>query len=127
MGENFTVKNLREGKIESNFPHAKVSNAATYKQFREVWKVNDWNRFRVRCVGVNPVLTVWINDLEMATLDSADTGIPDYDPAIIEQRVGSRGHIGLEVHNNNPKKGWNQWAKGAVSRWRNLRLRELAS
>ncbi len=63
MGEDFKVENLREGKIPSNFPNAKVSNAATYAQFREVWNVNDWNRFRVRCVGANPVLTVWINDL----------------------------------------------------------------
>jgi hypothetical protein len=127
MDEDFKVKNLREGKIESNFPHAKVSNAATYEQFREVWNVNGWNRFRVRCVGANPVLTVWVNDLEMGTLDTADTGIPGYDPAIIEQRVGSRGHIGLEVHSNNPKKGWNQWAKGAVSRWRNIRVKEIGA
>lgn len=126
MDEEFKVKNLREGKIESNFPHAKVSNAATYEKFREVWKDNDWNRFRVRCVGANPVLTAWVNDLKIATLDTSDTGIEGYDPAIIQQRVGSRGHIGLEVHSNNPKKGWNQWAKGAVSRWRNIQVREIS-
>ena len=125
VDENFKVKNLREGKIESSFPHAKVSDAATYKQFREVWNVNGWNRFRVRCVGANPVLTAWVNDLKIGTLDTADTGISGYDPAIIEQRVGSRGHIGLEVHSNSPKKGWNQWAKGAVSRWRNIRVKEI--
>ena len=125
MGEDFNVKNLREGKVESNFTQAKTSNAATYEQFREVWNVNDWNRFRVRCIGANPVLTVWINDLEMPTLDTTDPGIPGYDPTIIKQRVGTRGHIGLEVHSNNPKKGWNQWAVGAVSRWRNIRVKEL--
>jgi hypothetical protein len=127
MGEDFKVENLREGNIETDFPRAKVSNAATYEQFREVWNVNEWNRFRVRCIGANPVLTVWINNLEIATLDTADTGIPGYDPAIIEQRVGRRGRIGLEVHNNDPKKGWNQWAQGAVSRWRNIRLREIGA
>ncbi len=125
MDQDFKVKNLREGKIESRFAHAKVSNAATYDQFREIWNVNDWNRFKVRCVGANPVLTVWINDLEMATLDSSNTGIEGYDPSIIESRIGRRGHIGLEIHDNNPKKGWNQWAKGAVSRWRNIRVREV--
>ena len=125
IGDDYAVKNLREGKIESNFPRAKVANAATYEQFREVWNVNGWNRFRVRCVGTNPVLTVWVNELKMGTLDTADTGVPGYDPAIIEQRVGSRGHIGLEVHSNGPKKGWNQWAKGAVSRWRNIRVKEI--
>jgi len=127
MDDDFKVKNLREGKIESSFPQAKLSNAATYDQFREVWNVNDWNRFRLRCVGANPVLTAWVNDLHIATLDTSDTGIEGYDPAIIEQRVGSRGHIGLEVHSNSPNKGWNQWAKGAVSRWRNLRVREISA
>ncbi|MEM1443362.1 MAG: DUF1080 domain-containing protein [Verrucomicrobiota bacterium] len=126
IGENFRVKNLREGELQSSFPRAKVSNPASYEQFRKVWNVNDWNHFRVRCIGANPVLTVWINDLEMGTLDSSDTGVEGYDPSIIQQRVGVRGHIGLEVHDNNPKKGWTQWAKGAVSRWRNIRLRELA-
>lgn len=125
MGENFQVKNLREGQADSRFPEAKVSNAATYEQFRQVWNVNDWNRFRVRCVGANPVLTVWINDLKMATLDTTDTGIADYDPAIIQQRSGNQGHIGLEVHSNNPRRGWNQWAVGAVSRWRNIQVKEL--
>ncbi|MEM0927556.1 MAG: family 16 glycoside hydrolase, partial [Planctomycetota bacterium] len=125
VGERFTVENLREGESTSNFPKAKLSNVATYQQFRKVWNVNGWNRFRVHCVGATPVLTAWVNDLEMGTLDSRDTGVPGYDPAIIEQRVGSRGHIGLEVHSNGPKKGWNQWAKGAVSRWRNIRVKRL--
>ena len=125
IDEDFKVKNLREGKVESNFPHAKVSDAATYEQFREVWNLNGWNRFRVRCVGANPILTAWVNDLKMGTIDTADTGVPGYDPAIIEQRGGSRGHIGLEVHENGRKLGWNRWAKGAVSRWRNIRVREV--
>ena len=127
IDEDFKVKNLREGKVESNFPHAKVSDAATYEQFREVWNLNGWNRFRVRCVGANPVLTAWVNDLKMGTIDTADTGVPGYDPAIIEQRGGSRGHIGLEVHENGRKLGWNRWAKGAVSRWRNIRVKELGA
>ena len=125
VGEDFQVKNLREGKIESSFPRAKVSDATTYEQFRRVWNVNGWNRFRVRCVGENPVLTAWVNDLKIGTLDSTDTGIPGYDPAIIKQRGGSRGHIGLEVHENGRKLGWNRWAKGAVSRWRNIRVKEI--
>ncbi|MEM0897640.1 MAG: family 16 glycoside hydrolase, partial [Verrucomicrobiota bacterium] len=127
VGENFAVKNFREGEKKSSFGQAKVFNAANFEQFREVWKVNEWNRFRVRCVGANPVITTWINDLEIATLDSSDTGIEGYDPAIIGQRVGAQGHISLEIHDNNPKKGWNQWAKGAVSRWRNIRVREISA
>ncbi len=124
-GENYTVENFREGRLASNFRQAKISGAATFEQFREVWNVNDWNRFRVRCIGATPVITVWINDLEIATLDTSDTGLDPYDPAIIAQRVGDRGHIGLEIHSNNVNKGWTQWARGAVSRWRSIRVREI--
>ena len=127
IGDNFRVKNLREGKSPSKFPRAKVSGAATYEQFREVWNVNGWNHFRVRCVGANPVLTAWVNDLKMGTLNSADPGVPGYDPAIIGQRVGSRGHIGLEVHNNGAKDSWDRWANGAVRRWRNIRVKEIGA
>ncbi|MEL6104606.1 MAG: DUF1080 domain-containing protein, partial [Planctomycetota bacterium] len=88
VGDNMKVENMREGESRSKFPHAKVSDAATYEQFRDVWNLNGWNRFRVRCVGANPVLTAWINDLKMGTLDSSDTGVAGYDPAIIGQRVG---------------------------------------
>ncbi|MEM7602867.1 MAG: family 16 glycoside hydrolase [Verrucomicrobiota bacterium] len=34
IGENFEVDNLREGKMVSKFPNAKVSNPATFEHFR---------------------------------------------------------------------------------------------
>lgn len=123
-GENFAVKNFRQGAPESGFRKGRIYEAASFESFLKVWKVNDWNRFRVRCEGANPVITIWVNDLKTCRVETADPGLEDYDAAIIQQLVGDRGHIGLEVHSNSPKRGWEQWTPGAVSRWRNIRIRE---
>ena len=123
--ENFKVKNFRQGKHNPQFRKVALKDAATFEGFREVWKVNEWNKFRVRCVGANPVITTWVNDLKIGTLETEKPGVPDYDSSMIQRLVGKRGHIGLEVHSNSPKKGWTQWERGAVSRWRNIRVREI--
>ena len=124
--ENFSVKNFREGEQDKRFARSRLRDATSFDAFRTVWNLNDWNRFRVRCFGATPKITVWINDLKIGTLDAAAPGPPKYDASLVERRVGSKGHIGLEVHSNNPKFGWNQWGQGAVSRWRNIRVREFA-
>lgn len=125
QGRNFTVKNFRAGKPDLRFKQGKVQDPATFESFRQVWKLNDWNRFRVRAVGAEPKITVWVNDLKIGTVDTADPGVKNYDPEMIQRLVGTKGHIGLEVHSNGPQPGWDQWSKGAVSRWRNIRVREI--
>jgi len=126
-GEKFQVKNFREGQKDEKFRQGKVANAATFEHFREVWKLNDFNRFRVRSIGAEPVITIWINDLKIGTYDTADPGLEDYDASQIQRLVGTEGHISLEVHDNIYNGGWQQWAKGAVCRWKNIRVREILS
>ena len=41
------------------------------------------------------------------------------------EKLGARGHISLEVHDNDPKMGEARWGKTAACRWRNVRIREL--
>ena len=45
----------------------------------------------------------------------------------VNQMMGRKGHISLEVHNNNFKSGMgkDRWWPGAVVRWRNIFIREL--
>ncbi len=124
-GENFEVENFRKGEFQWAGARGRMESTVDFDGFREVWKVNQWNRFRVRCVGANPVITTWINGLEIGTLDSSDPGVENYDASMIQRLVGTAGHIGLEVHSNTPGRGWDQWARGAVSRWRNIRVREI--
>ena len=39
--------------------------------------------------------------------------------------LGERGHIALEVHDNDSMFGEARWGKGAQCRWRNIRIKEV--
>jgi len=39
--------------------------------------------------------------------------------------LSRRGHIALEVHDNDPVLGQDRWGLGARCRWRNIRIKEL--
>jgi hypothetical protein len=120
----FRVANLRPGVREPNFVKATLAYGATFEEFARVWRQNDWNQFRIRCVGRMPVITTWINGLQIAELDTAKIDSPNYDAESIFERIGRTGHIGFEVHDNG-KMGHDRWAPGAVCRWRQIRIKTL--
>ncbi len=95
--------------------------AATNEDFRKAWRMNDWNRFRIRVVGALPRITVWINDVKICECDTAAIHHPDYNPADVQKLLGGEGRIGFEVHDGPP---W-RWGVGKVSRWRNIFVKEL--
>ncbi|MDX6462329.1 MAG: hypothetical protein QOE55_6026 [Acidobacteriaceae bacterium] len=97
------------------------------EQLLRVWRLNDWNQFRIRSVGAVPTLMTWVNDLKVSELVTAKMVSPGWDPKVVVGLVGRAGHISLEVHNNAPGDwlGTDRWAPGAVCRWRNIRIREL--
>jgi hypothetical protein len=122
--ENLKVSNLRVTTTDKlSF---KPDYAATVEDFLSVWKPNDWNTFRIRCIGLLPVIEVWINGLLISKLDTSKLAdrVPGYDPEAILKRIGRKGHIGFEVHDNDSM-GRNRWAPGAECRWRNVRITEL--
>lgn len=92
-----------------------------------VWKLNDWNSFRIRAVGEIPYLTTWINGLKVSELDTAKMVTSGWDPKKVIDLVGREGHIALEVHNNSAGDwlGNDRWAPGAVCRWRNINIKML--
>ncbi|MEM9368161.1 MAG: DUF1080 domain-containing protein [Planctomycetota bacterium] len=102
----------------------KTDYAATLETFQEVWKPNDWNEIKIRCTGSMPLIETWINGVPIAKLDTATLReiVPGYDPEAILNRIGRKGHIGLEVHDSPTR---DRWAPGAKCRWRNVRIREL--
>lgn len=104
---------------------ALLDYAASAEEFLAAWKWDDWNEFRVRCVGTYPVLTSWLNGVKLYELDTATIEWPHYDKDDIAQLLGRSGHIALEVHDNDPRMGDARWAPGAVARWRNINLTEL--
>ena len=95
--------------------------AATGEEFRRAWHLNDWNTFRIRVVGAEPRITVWINDVKICECDTAAIQHPAYNPADVQKLLGRKGHIALEVHDGPP---W-RWGVDKVSRWRNIYLKEL--
>lgn len=123
----FRVARLREGRADPRFRGPRLESSATFADFASVWRPNEWNHFRVRCVGELPVITTWINGLLICSLDISRLDVPGFDPELLRRRLGRAGHLALEVHDVHPRvaPGWDRWAPGAVCRWRDLRLREL--
>jgi len=105
--------------------HVPLEFAATAQVFLRAWKLNDWNRFRIRCAGELPRLTTWINGEKISEFDTAKLQPPDFDPPTIGRMIGKPGHIAFEVHNNDPFLGKLRWWPGSVCRWRNIRVRSL--
>ena len=106
---------------------ARLSYAAKVEDFLAVWRWGEWNEIRIRCVGALPVITTWINGLEIAELDTATLDSPDYRPDDVLKLLGPRGHLALEVHDNDALFGDARWGRGAQCRWRNIRIRELGT
>jgi hypothetical protein len=105
----------------------RLSYAADVDDFLEVWRWDDWNELRIRCVGPMPVITTWVNGLKIAELDTATLQSPDYDAEAVFQVLGDRGHIALEVHDNDAYLGEARWGVGAQCRWRNIRIKDLST
>lgn len=104
---------------------ARLTYAGAVEDFLAVWKWDDWNEIRIRCVGALPVITTWVNGLKIAEIDAATLDSPDYDPQGVLDYLGPRGHIALEVHDNDAFFGESRWGKGAQCRWRALRIKPL--
>lgn len=104
---------------------ARLTYAADVGDFLKAWRWDGWNELRIRCVGALPVITTWINGIKIAELDTASLDSPNYNPSDVLEVLGTRGHIALEVHDNDSMFGEARWGKGAQCRWRNIRIREL--
>lgn len=109
----------------SDRKRAMLTHAASVTDFLRVWRVLDWNEFRVRVVGAKPKINVWINGLEVAAIDLATLDAENYDADSIAAFLGREGHIAFEVHDNDPMLAEGRWGPDAACRWRNIRIREL--
>lgn len=111
----------QEKKPLGKFDPIPVNYAAPVETFLKTWKFGDWNRFKVRCEGNYPKITTWINGVKICKFDTATLQAPNYDSEKTAQLLGREGLIGFEVHSGDQ----NRWATGAVSRWKNIEVREL--
>lgn len=104
---------------------SRLSYAADVEDFLRVWRWDDWNELRIRCVGPLPVITTWINGLKVAELDTSAISSPNYCPEDVLKTLGLRGHIAFEVHDNDAQFGEARWGRGAKCRWRNIRIKDI--
>jgi hypothetical protein len=121
------VANLRPEQPADNSNPVKPTYAASFEEFVKAWGVNDWNHFRIRCVGRLPVITTWINDTKICELDTATMQAKGYDGEAVFKRPGRAGYLAFEVHDVSLRSplGRDRWEVGAVCRWRNISITEL--
>jgi hypothetical protein len=107
---------------------AKIKMLAYYapvEEFLATWKWADWNTFKIRCEGIYPYVTTWINDVKICELDTSKIVYPNYDKEAILKYSGRKGHISFEVHDNDSRLGKGRWWPGAVCRWKDIYIKEL--
>lgn len=103
----------------------RLESHASCQEFLSAWRWNDWNDLRVVCVGKRPRVTTWINGVQIATIDLDSLRAPNYVASDVGRVLGRRGHLALEVHENDPFLGPERWGANAACRWRSIRIREL--
>lgn len=102
-----------------------LTYAAAPEEFLSAWRWDDWNEFRIRCVGEFPTITVWINGVKISEIDFDRLVHPHYDKHQMLEKIGRSGPIAFEVHENDPGMGAARWGHGAKTRWRNVRVVRL--
>ena len=75
------------------------------------------------CQGKYPVITTFINGVKVAEIDMKKIDATHFNREAAD-KLGSQGHISLEVHDNDHM-GEARWGKDAATRFRNIRIREL--
>jgi hypothetical protein len=91
----------------------------SFEQWKNAWKIGEWNTLRIRCEGKYPKITTWINNTMIAKFDGATSAHPRNDKEELFEALGREGSIGLQVH------GGKIWKEGAKCRWKNIRVKEL--
>ncbi|UQN28774.1 3-keto-disaccharide hydrolase [Brachybacterium kimchii] len=103
---------------------AMLTRAGDAGEFLAAWRWRGWNSLRIVCEGTPPHVTTWVNGVMVAEIDCASFAYPGYDAEKVWSTLGPRGHIAFEVHDNDPGMGEERWGRGAVCRWRDIRIRE---
>ncbi len=104
----------------AKWPKNVYQYTCTPDEWLKAWRLNDWNKARIRCVGKYPQITTWINDLKVCHFDGEKCPLPEYDKDKVFGLLGREGAIGLQVHG-----GKAAWPKGKKARWRNIRIKTV--
>lgn len=100
-----------------------VSEPASAAPYKNVWKANDWNSFRIRMTGDIPHLTLWINGEQMWDVQQAKN---DFIGGATEGMIALQCHW-TAVYSPTASNGMplSSWRPGAAHRYRNLAIKRL--
>ncbi len=101
------------------WPKGVYAYSCTPEQWLAAWRLNQWNKARIRCAGKYPQITTWVNDLKVCHWDGEACTLPEYHKERVFEILGREGSIGLQIH------GGKGWPAGAKCRWRNLSITRL--
>ena len=101
--------------------------------WNDLWKPTGWNTIKIRCVGMEPVITTWINGEKIMKMDGTNykarhlmhennkkwSEAPAWNREKVAQITGGRGSIAVQVHPGT------RWKPGGSAKYRNIRVREL--
>lgn len=98
-----------------------VSGKAT--KLNEVWKAGDWNSFRIRMTGEIPKVTLWINEVEMYSMQQTKN---DFIAGAVDGMIALQCHW-TAVYAPTASGGMplSSWIPGAKHRYRNIGIKEL--
>ena len=123
-GQAYQIELAMPGRTGSLFGEAlQISQAAEAKDIAKVWKVNDWNSFRIRMVGEIPKISLWVNGTFMWEVTQPKN---DFTAGAIEGMIGLQSHWSA-LYQPTPG-GFNMpgaWRPGAAHRFRNVGIKEL--
>lgn len=95
----------------------------TFAEFRQAFRVNGWNHYRVRVEGPVSRITTWMNGLRLSELDTSVVNRNGVTGEAIRQALGTTGHISLECHSNGRD---NRYMRpGLVVRFKEIKLTPL--
>ncbi|MFD2257834.1 DUF1080 domain-containing protein [Luteolibacter algae] len=103
--------------------------------WNKMWKTDDWNRIRIRCVGDAPHITTWINGVKVMEMDGTTykaRSLKDeteknwdapsaWDSDKVRETTGGKGSIALQIHVGG------RWKQGGSAAYRNITIKELDS
>jgi hypothetical protein len=95
-------------------------STCTGAQWLKAWKINEWNKARVLCVGKYPKITTWINDLKVCEFDGVASALKGYNKDEVLKALSAEGSIAVQVHG-----GKGAWPAGMKCRWKNIRVKPV--
>lgn len=100
-----------------------TSTPGKASKLSEVWKAGDWNSFRIRMTGEIPKVTLWINDVEMYSVQQTKN---NFIAGAVEGMIALQCHW-TAVYAPEASRGMplSSWVPNAKHRYRNIGIRKL--